>query len=129
MHTTDPHHLAHEPASVGVARRLLRRDLEALGVAGEVVDDAVLVLSELVSNAVEHGRPDGEGAIRVSWQVLDDRVVLDVRDSGTGTLVARITDETDLRGRGLVIVESVCSRWRIEHDDGTHVRAELALAG
>ena len=95
----------------------------------EVVDDAVLVLSELVSNAVEHGRPDGEGAIRVSWQVLDDRVVLDVRDSGTGTLVARITDETDLRGRGLVIVESVCSRWRIEHDDGTHVRAELALAG
>ena len=47
----------HGPAGVGEARRRMRADLLASGATETVVDDAVLILSELLSNACRHGRP------------------------------------------------------------------------
>ncbi|WP_235093867.1 MULTISPECIES: ATP-binding protein [Streptomyces] len=47
----------HGPAGVGMARRRMREELSARGVQDSVVDDAVLVLSELLSNACRHARP------------------------------------------------------------------------
>lgn len=52
--------LPHGPAGVANARRRLRADLDVRGVPGTVVDDAVLILSELVSNSCRHARPLGE---------------------------------------------------------------------
>ncbi|MFF4650345.1 ATP-binding protein [Streptomyces sp. NPDC001380] len=49
--------LPHGPASVGAARRRLRRELCDRRVPETVVDDAVLILSELLSNACRHARP------------------------------------------------------------------------
>ncbi|MGW4894976.1 ATP-binding protein [Kitasatospora sp. NPDC004240] len=49
----------HGPASVGVARRRLRRDLGDREVPEPVIDDAVLILSELLSNACRYARPLG----------------------------------------------------------------------
>nr|WP_241852807.1 ATP-binding protein [Streptomyces sp. CB02056] len=49
----------HGPASVGVARRRLRRDLGDRQVPEPVIDDAVLILSELLSNACRYARPLG----------------------------------------------------------------------
>ena len=49
----------HGPASVGVARRRLRRDLGERRIPDTVVDDAVLILSELLSNACRYARPLG----------------------------------------------------------------------
>jgi hypothetical protein len=49
----------HGPASVGVARRRLRRDLGDRQIPDTVVDDAVLILSELLSNACRYARPLG----------------------------------------------------------------------
>ncbi|WUN32645.1 ATP-binding protein [Kitasatospora sp. NBC_00315] len=49
----------HGPSSVGVARRRLRRDLGDRQVPETVVDDAVLILSELLSNACRYARPLG----------------------------------------------------------------------
>ncbi|MCX5211893.1 ATP-binding protein [Kitasatospora sp. NBC_00240] len=49
----------HGPASVGVARRRLRRDLGERQIPDTVVDDAVLILSELLSNACRYARPLG----------------------------------------------------------------------
>src|SRR5437588_846609 len=48
--------LAPERASVGIARRHLRDALATRGVPADVVDDAVLATSELVTNAVLHAR-------------------------------------------------------------------------
>ena len=47
----------HGPASVSTARRRLRKDLAEQQVPDVVIDDAVLILSELLSNACRHARP------------------------------------------------------------------------
>ncbi|WP_258565607.1 ATP-binding protein, partial [Streptomyces sp. WELS2] len=49
----------HGPAGVGEARHRMRAQLRSGGVAESVIDDAVLILSELLSNACRHGRPLG----------------------------------------------------------------------
>ncbi|MED7951582.1 ATP-binding protein [Streptomyces sp. BE303] len=49
----------HGPASVGAARRRLRRDLGDRQIPEPVIDDAVLILSELLSNACRYARPLG----------------------------------------------------------------------
>jgi len=52
--------LPHGPTGVADARRRLRADLFARDVPEPVVDDAVLILSELLSNSCRHARPLGE---------------------------------------------------------------------
>ncbi|WP_344464644.1 ATP-binding protein [Kitasatospora kazusensis] len=49
--------MPHGPASVSVARRQLRRDLGEREMPDAVVDDAVLILSELLSNSCRYARP------------------------------------------------------------------------
>lgn len=58
--------LPHGPAGVAEARRRMRRDLHAQDVPETVIDDAVLILSELLSNSCRHARPIGEQADAVS---------------------------------------------------------------
>lgn len=126
----ETHRLAHEPASVAVARHGLRDALEREGVGESVVFDAMLVLSELVSNAVQHGRPTRDGRLEVSWSLEDERLVLDVADGGPPAVVAPRQRDVDAeRGRGLAIVAEVCDTWRVDRrGHTTHVVAELALA-
>ncbi|MFG1805305.1 ATP-binding protein [Streptomyces sp. NPDC049040] len=52
--------LPHGPTGVADARRRMRRDLHARDVPETVIDDAVLILSELLSNSCRHARPLGE---------------------------------------------------------------------
>ncbi|WP_233533950.1 ATP-binding protein [Kitasatospora sp. SolWspMP-SS2h] len=47
----------HGPASVSAARRRLRGDLGDRSLPEAVIDDAVLILSELLSNSCRHARP------------------------------------------------------------------------
>ncbi|WP_372442675.1 ATP-binding protein [Streptomyces pactum] len=54
----------HGPAGVARARRRMRGDLRRTGVPDAVIDDAVLILSELLSNACRHGRPLERDAYR-----------------------------------------------------------------
>lgn len=128
MHET--HHLAHRPASVAVARHRLRDALEQAGVGETVVYDAMLVLSELVSNAVQHGRPTADGHLDVSWTLSGEKLVIEVADGGqTTSLVPQPRDPESDRGRGLVIVDDVCDSWRVDRRDGTtRVVAEMVLA-
>ncbi|WP_443071170.1 ATP-binding protein [Streptomyces sp. NBC_01476] len=53
--------LPHGPTGVADARRRLRTDLYAQDVPEPVIDDAVLILSELLSNSCRHARPLGSG--------------------------------------------------------------------
>lgn len=60
----------HGPDGVGLARRRLRADLRARGTSETTVDDAVLVLSELLSNACRHARPLATAAATADAEVL-----------------------------------------------------------
>ena len=124
--------LPYTSASVAGARQRLCSDLRAVEIGEGRIDDAALILSELVSNALRHAGPlctpeDPDGCVGVSWRVEIDRgaagggwVELAVRDGGSSTMprVAR-PSISGLGGRGLGIVQTLSGRWGTEMDATT----------
>ncbi|MET7377714.1 ATP-binding protein [Streptomyces sp. NPDC005526] len=113
----------HGPAGVGAARHRMREQLRGGGVAEPVIDDAVLILSELLSNACKHGRPlggalTGDGAIRAAWRVdTGGRLVVEVTDGGGPTRPApAIPSVTAHGGRGLNIITALADDWGVRDD-------------
>lgn len=116
------------PASVAVARQRLAADLSDAGIFEAAARDAVLVVSELLSNAIRHARPLPGANVQVAWAFEDDAIEVAVSDGGAATTPARThASLSALGGRGLDIVEYVASRWGIRSDDsGQTVWAVLA---
>lgn len=112
------------PAATRAARRSVRAALA--GVAGEdVVDTAVLLASELVTNAALHVGGTVHLVVRARLGV----VRLEVRDSG-GRLPAprRMLDRERTSGRGLHLVATLSDRWGAEPlAGGKVVWCELAV--
>jgi serine/threonine-protein kinase RsbW len=112
------------PGSAAKARRALSELLRGRGIAGERKDFAVLAASELVTNAISHGRDP----IELRADVTDNTVHLEVCDCG-----APLRDNVNYpqpwstTGRGLAIVEAVSRKWGVDwHGDaGKTVWAEL----
>ncbi|MFB4316508.1 ATP-binding protein [Actinomadura sp. 21ATH] len=110
--------LPHAPSSVAVARRRLSADLAASGVFEGIVDDASVIVSELLSNALRHARPLPSGQIRLTWNRVGDRLELAVSDGGAMTEPRRGPGTlSSLGGRGLGIVEALAEGWGVRHDD------------
>ncbi|MEU0528091.1 ATP-binding protein [Streptomyces niveus] len=110
----------HGPAGVGQARHRMREQLRDRGVSDAVVDDAVLILSELLSNACRHGRPlgraeIGDGDVRAAWQVDPaGRLTVEVTDGGGPTRPVPATPSVTARGgRGLNIITSLAQDWGV----------------
>ena len=91
--------------------------------APERVEDAVLLVSELVTNAVKYG-PEAE-AIRLIVQTDEQRVRFTVHDLGLGPL-PEMRDEADPApgGHGLRLVDALADRWGVERGS-TRVWFEL----
>ena len=117
-----------EPAAVGTARALLDRTLERAGVDEGRRFEALLVASELVTNAVAHGSKKGD-EIGVEVSVEGGRIRIGVRDAAHGRTapVSLTPDQQRPTGRGLAIVERF-AEWDERIVDGRReVRAELTL--
>lgn len=99
------------------------------GSAPQVVDDARLVATELVGNAVRHASPLGNGNVLVRWRAEDSTLALSVCDGGSDTEPAAVEAEPDaLDGRGLTIVDALSSAWWVEHNRRLHtVHVRMAL--
>jgi anti-sigma regulatory factor (Ser/Thr protein kinase) len=99
--------LPYSPAAPGLARQHLRERVDGWPV--EVVDLAVLMTSELVTNAVVHGHAP------VELLVIDDavRVRVEVADGLPGPLSYAPDGAAVVRtsGRGLIIVDRLADRW------------------
>jgi anti-sigma regulatory factor (Ser/Thr protein kinase) len=116
-------------STVGVARRHLVSDLIEAGVCAPAVTDAALVISELLSNALQHAGPLPSSGIRVSWDLDADSVRISVSDGGGSTRpeLGQPTPTTT-GGRGLRIVARLSRRWGTLCDDnGTTVWAEVLI--
>lgn len=112
--------LSRDPAAGAAARRVVRIRFSHV-VTDETLDDLVLVVSELVVNAVLHGKGDIE--LRVAYD--GSRVTGDVVDQGAGFLRPTHRRAHDqIGGNGLNIVDHVASLWGI-HDDAAHVWFEI----
>ena len=98
-----------------IARDRLLSHLRSLSARPDECDDARLVVSELVGNAVRHARPLGDGTVRVSWAIGPHGLDIAVSDGGARSRPERIDSGiSDLSGRGLSIVETIATRWWVE---------------
>ena len=113
------------PSSVAVARGRIGGELRQAGLSAAAMADAALVTSELLSNAILHARPLPDACIRVSWILSATSVEIIVSDGGSATRPrAARPSLSSLGGRGLGIVEHLCSSWGVRADErGTTVWA------
>ncbi|HYF11227.1 MAG TPA: PAS domain S-box protein, partial [Actinomycetota bacterium] len=110
------------PDAIADARRAID---ELVGILDDdVVDSARLLISELVTNAVRHGPHGGADAIVLSVDHDGGRLRVEVRDDGDGFVLPARGDR-DVGGWGLVLVEQLSDRWRIETGSPTRVWFEI----
>jgi anti-sigma regulatory factor (Ser/Thr protein kinase) len=118
VRTSSVVHLPCAPASVAFARRALSDDLKAAGVFDHAVGDAVLVVSELVSNAILHAYPLPGERLKVAWVMDDGWLEVAVSDGGSATMPqAGHPSVASVSGRGLAIVAHICQTWGVRTDD------------
>jgi anti-sigma regulatory factor (Ser/Thr protein kinase) len=96
-----------DPRSVAAARRLLRSALD--GHHQAVIEDAILMISELVTNAVRHAR----AAVLVLVTDHHHTVHVSVTDDNPTLPVAGEPEHRSTSGRGLGIVDTLADRWGI----------------
>lgn len=119
--------LPHGPRAAAAARSATREVLGRWRLPA-VLDDVLLAVSELVTNAVVHGKPKvwlvlRRGASRVDVSVHDGRPLSDAPMEGS-------EDDRAESGRGLRIVRTLSDGVRYEQvaDDGKFVHASFATA-
>ena len=110
--------------SAHAARRFVRR--QTVGCPEPLIDASVLLVSELVTNAVLHAR----SAIWVDVRVLGrGGVHIEVSDASPLPPRAQQPSETASGGRGVGLVEAVSSRWGVRsRPDGKTVWFDVEAA-
>jgi DNA-binding NarL/FixJ family response regulator len=108
--------LPEDPASPGRARDFVRKTLVRWSHEA-AVEDAELLATELVTNAVVHAK----SAVEVRVRRLSDRVRVEVADTGQGALHLREADDEDVSGRGLLLVEGLSRAWGTISDGATKI--------
>ncbi|MEU8132490.1 ATP-binding protein [Streptodolium elevatio] len=117
------HTLPAEPIAAREARSHVRQFLTCHGLA-DLADDATLLASELVSNALRHacGKPE----LRIS--LSSDVLRLEVVDGGPGFPSPRTAEDGDTDGRGLWLVDRMAAHWGFNRANSIKsVWCELAI--
>ena len=104
--------LTPHPTSVGAARRFVRDVLMSRQVSDGVVETVELLTSEVVTNAIVHGRSGPQLAVDVG----DHLVRVAVGDLSPQLPVRRQARLDDVSGRGVVIIDELASAWGVERE-------------
>ncbi|WEV77474.1 ATP-binding protein [Janibacter cremeus] len=99
-------------------RQAVALDLAARGVDEEIVGEAELVTTELVTNSLRHATPLADRTVRIHWKARGNSVEIEVSDGGSDTQpvpAARAVWATS--GRGLRIVRSIAHEWGVQRDE------------
>ncbi|ELS58597.1 SpoIIE family protein phosphatase [Streptomyces viridochromogenes] len=115
------------PEAVGHARRFTRRTLRTWGVAAQDIDAVLLVVSELVTNALVHT----DGRVRLDLTLVNDRLRVAVADASPRTPVKPTSISWEATGgRGILLVEAMSATWgTVPVSGGKQVWSEIALGG
>ncbi|MEV8092376.1 ATP-binding protein [Streptomyces nigra] len=111
--------LVHRPDAAGTARSITRGVLEDWHVGQAAMESVLLVVSELVTNAVEHALPPV--VLRLFRDRAGDRLWVGVTDGGPAQTDGAWTSSCarEEHGRGLAVVEVLASGHGIRtHPDG-----------
>ena len=111
----------------GLARHELCRFAERAELDERELGAVALLVSELVTNAVRHGRADPAAVIGLHVQSSGDRIRIEVRDRGVGFEPGqRRPEPRNEGGYGLLIVAKLCAEWGVESDGEATVWCEFA---
>ncbi|WBB79366.1 ATP-binding protein [Micromonospora sp. WMMD882] len=120
---------AFDQAQVTELRHAVTSCGRAVGLTGQRLDDFVLAVNELITNAVRHG--GGRGWLRL-WQQADG-LFCEVSDHGGGISAQRLNDRSrpapdTAGGWGLWLARELSDTMRVETGpDGTTVRISAVL--
>lgn len=113
--------LSADPRQVAEARHRMTDHLRTQGIEGDIADSAVLLVSELVTNAILHGEPPVELLVQVPPDSQHGRVHVEVHDSDRESPLFLVRgagpSRSRLGGRGLGLVDALSSRWGLREDD------------
>jgi anti-sigma regulatory factor (Ser/Thr protein kinase) len=115
--------LSPAPSAIPAARAAVRESFA--GVLGRaVISDLELVVSELVTNGVEHGR----GTVRLNMRHVGGEITGSVCDGGSGFVYTprSLGHDDGPRGRGLPLVDALVTRWGIRRGS-SHVWFAIQL--
>jgi anti-sigma regulatory factor (Ser/Thr protein kinase) len=103
------------PESVKTARDFTAATLRGWKLEA-LVEEAVIVASELVTNAIRHGTcPPGPSAdvacVMLAWQRHDGRIICVVTDGSSMPPVLEQADMSSESGRGLQVVHALAAAW------------------
>jgi anti-sigma regulatory factor (Ser/Thr protein kinase) len=103
------------PESVKAAREFTAATLRGWKVEA-LVEEAVIVASELVTNAIRHGSCPAEqsadsASVMLAWQRHDGRIVCVVTDCSRMPPVLAHADMSAESGRGLQVVQALAAAW------------------
>ena len=108
---TRPKHRAFpgRPEQIAYARDFTRRVLGPC----PALDEAVLLVSELATNAIEHTATAHEGSFHVTICRGDSTLLIAITDDGSDTIPmpGHEADALAETGRGLELVELIADRW------------------
>jgi anti-sigma regulatory factor (Ser/Thr protein kinase) len=117
------------PAAPATARAALTRWLSG-HVPVEVLEDARLLASELVTNSLRHPEIPEDACLRLAVQLREGALRVEVRDPGTtGVIAPRKPDREHGGGFGLQLVDMIATRWGVNRTGGTNVWFEVDAAG
>jgi anti-sigma regulatory factor (Ser/Thr protein kinase) len=134
-----PSSLGHGGAPASSLRLELERDVSApaiaraavseraieLGVDGSFGNTLILLVSEVVSNAVRHSPGPADAPIKLLATMSEEKIRVAVTDAGEGfTPRAREPDSLS-DGYGLYLLDKAASSWGVESTGGTTVWFEL----
>lgn len=104
-----------ELSSVAPARRWARERFDAAGIEPQVRDLLVLLVSEVVTNAVEHAAPP----LLLRIDVTPEATRVEVKDRARRMPILKDPEPTETGGRGIRFVNDLSTRWGTEPARGS----------
>ncbi len=108
-----------------VARAAANGRCRSLDLSDSVCDTLVLLVSEVVTNAVRHSSAPADTSIILTTSVTEDSIRVNVIDTGEGFTPRPRDPSAAHGGYGLYLVEKTARRWGVDRVGGTRVWFEL----
>lgn len=107
-----------KPEYITLSRLALSGLSRVRPLSDETLADLKLALTEACSNSVRHAYGDDDGHVSISFELQDDRLIVEVVDDGTGfepEAAGKMAEEVELSegGLGIAIIRSIADEVEI----------------
>jgi len=110
-----------KPEYITLSRLALAGLSRVRSFSDETLADLKLALTEACSNSVRHAYENGEGHVDISFELREDRLIVEVTDGGTGfepEQEAKSDDVLSEGGLGITIIRSIADEVEIDGGAG-----------